>query len=108
MLQLYRGYKRPTRSLSRMLRACPEKGLFTVILKPVKYCSPPDGTPKLIDFLFSDLSRNMGIRFDLPVNVQEKIRQEDPEAFLAPELIKGSSGANVKTDLYALGLFSLR
>lgn len=103
MLQLLSGLQAAHETTFRDASGMTRQGIIHGNIKTRKILFTPDGTPKLIDFLFSDLSRNSGIKFDYPVSVQEKFRKEDPEAFLAPEMIKGESGADVRTDLYALG-----
>lgn len=103
MIQLLSGLEAAHQTQFTDASGMARQGIIHGNIKTRKILFTPEGTPKLIDFLFSDLSRSSGIRFDWPPAVQEKLRQEDPEAFLAPELVRGNSGVNVRTDLYALG-----
>ncbi|RMG57153.1 MAG: CHAT domain-containing protein, partial [Bacteroidetes bacterium] len=80
------------------------EGIVHGNILPRKILFTPEGVPKLIDFLFTDLTRARNIRLDLPPSVQQKARAERPDAYLAPELIEGQTNVNKGTDIYALGM----
>lgn len=80
------------------------EGIIHGNIKTRKILFTPEGVPKLIDFLFTDLTRARNIRLDLPESARQKMRSERPEAYLAPELLDGSSNVNKLTDIYALGV----
>ncbi|MEM7368223.1 MAG: protein kinase [Bacteroidota bacterium] len=72
-------------------------------IKTRKILFTPEGIPKLIDFLFTDVTRSRNIKLDLPDKVKQRIRGERLETYYAPELLSGLTGANKQTDIYSLG-----
>lgn len=79
------------------------EGIIHGNIKTRKILFTPEGIPKLIDFLFTDVSRSRNIKLDLPEKVKQRIRGERLETYFAPELLKGLTGANKQTDIYSLG-----
>jgi serine/threonine protein kinase len=84
-------------------------------LRPSKVLFTLGSVPKIIDFLFTDLSRAKGVRFlvpDMGEPKQEKdiskpkaksSRRERPEDYLPPEVKRGDRGIDPGADVYALG-----
>jgi hypothetical protein len=103
MLQLFSGLQAAHETQFEDVAGVRHQGIIHGNIKTRKILFTPEGTPKLIDFLFTDLTRSPGIKFDWPEEVRQKVRDENPEAFLAPELIAGDHGPTVQTDVYALG-----
>ncbi len=96
---LHAAHKTKFEDLSGM----PREGIVCGNIKPRKILFTTEGVPKLIDFLFTDLSRSQNIKLQLPKSVQNIMRKERPEDFLAPEIIEGKGGVSKQGDIYALG-----
>jgi serine/threonine protein kinase len=103
MIQLFSGLHAAHSTQFQDASGAPREGIIHGNIKTRKILFTPKGQPKLIDFLFTDLTRSLGIKLDWPAAVQQRMRSEDPEEFLAPELRKGTSGPDQRTDIYALG-----
>ena len=107
IFQLFSGLNAAHQTSFYDLSGLRHEGIIHGNIKTRKVLFTPEGTPKLIDFMFTDLTRSGGIKLRWPPEVEEKVRREDPEAFLAPELVKGTAVPNVKTDLFAMGMVCL-
>ncbi|MEL6588921.1 MAG: CHAT domain-containing protein [Bacteroidota bacterium] len=79
------------------------EGIVHGNVKPRKILFTDEGIPKIIDFLFTDLTRSPDIKLDIPASVREKKRSERPEDYFPPEVISGRSGVNKLTDIYGMG-----
>lgn len=79
------------------------EGIVHGNIKPRKILFTHDGTPKLIDFIFTDLTRSANIKLSIPKSVQTLKQGESPEEYLAPEVIEGLQGVDKLTDIFALG-----
>ncbi|MDX1908661.1 MAG: protein kinase [Bacteroidia bacterium] len=79
------------------------EGIIHGNIKTRKIMFTPDGVPKLIDFLFTDMTRAHNVRMEVPESIRQRARTERLEAFFPPEVIRGESPVNKQTDIYALG-----
>ncbi|GAB4405832.1 MAG: hypothetical protein OHK0039_07180 [Bacteroidia bacterium] len=79
------------------------EGILHGNIKSRKILFTPEGVPKLIDFLFADLTRTRNIELEQPESIQELLRAERLEDYLAPEWISGQTGITRQTDIFALG-----
>lgn len=90
-----------------------QKGIAHGNLRPSKVLFTLGSVPKIIDFLFTDLSKAKGVRFLIPdmtvpgvaekAEVKKPSRHERPEDYLPPEIARGSQGMSTAADVYALG-----
>lgn len=81
----------------------PRTGLYHGNLKIRKVFVQPDGSPKLIDFYFTDMTRTPGVRLSLPPSSQMKEQGEDLASYFPPEVISGQVAVNAQTDIFGLG-----
>lgn len=81
----------------------PREGIIHGNIKARKILFTTKGIPKLIDFMFTDLTRQNQVRLDTPESVKVRDRGERLEDFTAPELLRGETSVNKQTDIYALG-----
>lgn len=103
MIQLFSGLDAAHRTQFQDASGAPREGIIHGNIKTRKILFTPEGVPKLIDFLFTDLTRAPGIKLVWPPAVEQRMRSENPEEYLAPELRKGLSGPTERSDIYALG-----
>jgi hypothetical protein len=81
----------------------PREGIVHGNIKTRKILFTPEGKPKLIDFMFTDLSRSPQIELAVPSAVVARDRAERIDDFFPPEVLKGKAGLSRLTDIYALG-----
>ncbi|TAE46632.1 MAG: hypothetical protein EAZ89_19680, partial [Bacteroidetes bacterium] len=81
----------------------PREGIVHGNIKTRKIMFTPEGVPKLIDFMFTDLSRSNNIKLSLPEAVKQMMRSERPALYLPPEVLRGESPVNKLSDIYGLG-----
>ncbi len=81
----------------------PRDGFIHGNLKTRKILFTPDGTPKIIDFLFADIARSHQIEMEVPKSVKEYGKGERLEDTYPPEVISGLQTINKKTDIYSFG-----
>ncbi|MEL6675970.1 MAG: protein kinase, partial [Bacteroidota bacterium] len=62
-----------------------------------------EGVPKIIDFMFADLTRSPNIRLEVPEHVKGRNRAERLEAFFPPEVLEGDRPVDKLTDIYSVG-----
>lgn len=79
------------------------QGIVHGNIKMRKIMFTPEGIPKLIDFMFADVTRSRNIKMLLPEEVKLKSRAERPEDLFPPEVIRGDTPVNKQTDIFALG-----
>lgn len=79
------------------------EGIVHGNVKTRKILFNEEGIPKIIDFLFTDLTRSAEIKLEVPIEVQEKRAEEIPEDYFPPEVVSGQSGVNKLTDIYGMG-----
>ncbi|MFK7921632.1 MAG: protein kinase [Bacteroidia bacterium] len=79
------------------------EGIVHGNVKPRKILFTDEGIPKIIDFLFADLTRSPDIKLDIPIAVLEKKRSDRPEDYYPPEVISGRTGVNKLSDIYGMG-----
>jgi serine/threonine protein kinase len=79
------------------------EGIVHGNIKTRKILFTPEGIPKIIDFMFTDLTRSPAIKLEIPLAVQEKMAAENPADYFAPEVLSGRSGVNKLTDIYGMG-----
>ena len=83
-------------------------------LRPSKVLFTLGSVPKIIDFLFTDLSRAKEVQFLVPdldkpgeeedeKKAKRPVRHEKPEDYLPPEVRRGERGIDPGADVYALG-----
>lgn len=72
-------------------------------IKPRKILLTEDGTPKLTDFMFTDLRQNRNIKLETPENVKARDQEERLEDYYPPEVLSGRIQVNKQTDIYAIG-----
>ncbi|MEZ4774307.1 MAG: protein kinase [Bacteroidia bacterium] len=102
-LQLAAGLEAAHKTSFEDETGTPREGIIHGNLKTRKILFNQKGTPKITDFMFTDLSRSSNIVFDIPELVQIRDRTEKLEDYFAPELIQGFSSVNRQTDIYSLG-----
>jgi hypothetical protein len=85
----------------------PRQGVLHGNIKTRKIMFTPEGVPKLIDFLFTDLSRSRNIKFD-PRYLPPVSPDDRPEEYLPPEVLRGETTVNPQTDIYGLGAVFFR
>jgi len=103
MIQLFSGLAAAHEVSFEDNSGMPREGIIHGNIKARKILFTTEGVPKLIDFLFTDLTRSPAIQLVWPEEIKQRARNENPEAYLAPELRKGKTGPNRKTDIFALG-----
>jgi hypothetical protein len=103
MIHLFSGLSAAHNVQFEDAAGAPREGIIHGNIKTRKILFTPQGVPKLIDFLFTDLTRAHGIKLDWPETVQQWMRNQDPEEYLAPELRQGLSGPSARSDIYSLG-----
>ncbi|MDW3649069.1 MAG: protein kinase [Bacteroidia bacterium] len=81
----------------------PREGIIHGNLKTRKILLSEGKSPKLIDFLFADISRNYQIKLDIPEDVQKKKKAERLSRYFPEEVLSGKSPVSKKTDIYSLG-----
>ncbi|MEL7530484.1 MAG: protein kinase [Bacteroidota bacterium] len=79
------------------------EGIVHGNVKPRKILFTDEGIPKIIDFLFADLTRNPDIKLDIPASVRDKKRSERPEDYFPPEVVSGRTGVNKLSDIFGMG-----
>lgn len=79
------------------------EGIVHGNVKPRKILFTDEGIPKIIDFLFADLTRSPDIKLDIPIEVLEKKRSDRPEDYYPPEVVSGRTGVNKLSDIYGMG-----
>ena len=58
---------------------------------------------RIIDFLFTNLSRLPEVKLRLPLEAENKLRQQKLQEYFAPELLAGDANVNVLADIYSVG-----
>ncbi|WNJ19588.1 protein kinase domain-containing protein [Pontibacter sp. G13] len=81
----------------------PRNGILHGNLRTRKVMMSDEGDPKLIDFLFFDLSRSRNIRIMIPEAVKARLKTENQEFFRPPEVLDGRASLDKQSDIYALG-----
>ncbi|MEM8888937.1 MAG: serine/threonine-protein kinase, partial [Bacteroidota bacterium] len=81
----------------------PREGIIHGNLKTRKILLSEGKSPKLIDFLFADLSRNYQIKLDIPEEEQNKKKAERLSRYFPEEVLSGKAPVSKKTDIYSLG-----
>jgi len=81
----------------------PREGIIHGNLKTRKILLSEGKSPKLIDFLFADLSRNYQIKLDIPKEEQNKMKAERLSRYFPEEVLSGKAPVSKKTDIYSLG-----
>ncbi|MEM6800592.1 MAG: protein kinase [Bacteroidota bacterium] len=81
----------------------PREGIIHGNLKTRKVLFNENKVPKLIDFLFADLSRTYQIKMDIPEEVIEKKKTERLARYFPQEVLNGKAPVSKKTDIYSLG-----
>lgn len=79
------------------------EGIVHGNIKTRKILVTHEGVPKLTDFMFTDLRRNLHIKLDVPEAVRARDRAERLEDYYPPEVIRGEVQVNKQTDIYSLG-----
>ena len=81
----------------------PREGIIHGNLNSRKILFTSKGKPKIIDFMFADISRSSLIRLDVPETVQNKQRAERLADFLPPEVLSGEQNVDRQTDIFSVG-----
>ena len=81
----------------------PREGIIHGNLKSRKILFTAKGKPKIIDFMFADISRTSLIKLDVPETVQNKERAERLADFFPPEVLTGEQKVNKLTDIFGVG-----
>ncbi|MEO0471788.1 MAG: protein kinase, partial [Bacteroidota bacterium] len=68
-------------------------------IRPKKILFTPEGSPKIIDFIFADLTNVSGIQLALP----EGLKPVDMAGYYPPEVLNTAGSIDKKTDVYGLG-----
>ncbi|MCI4670571.1 MAG: protein kinase, partial [Bacteroidia bacterium] len=108
MLQTASGLEVAHRTKFTDVSGMPREGIVHGNIKARKILFTTEGVPKLIDFLFTDLSRSHNIKLQLPESVKYIVRGERPEDFIAPEILNGSGGVSKQGDIYSWGAVFFR
>lgn len=103
MLQITEGLDAAHRAEFTDLSGMPRQGIVHGNIKSRKILFTTEGVPKLIDFLFTDLSRSQNIKIEIPNRVREDLKGERIQDFIAPEIISGKTGVTKAGDIYSLG-----
>ncbi|MEO1587909.1 MAG: protein kinase, partial [Bacteroidota bacterium] len=103
MTQIAAGLEAAHKTQFTDLRGMPQNGIIHGNIKTRKILFTPEGVPKLIDFSFTDLSRNQNIVLEQPESVKNLLKAENLKDFTAPEILKGQRGVSKQSDIYGLG-----
>ena len=79
------------------------EGIIHGNIKTRKILLTPENVPKLIDFMFADITRSRNVKLDVPESVRLRAREERLEDYFPPEVIRGEKPVSKQTDLYSLG-----
>ncbi|MEM6262290.1 MAG: protein kinase [Bacteroidota bacterium] len=79
-------------------------GILHGNLQARKVLFTPAGLPKIVDFMFSDLTKVEEISFDIPDQSRKKLPPNKRAEYLPPEVVDGSVPISPKSDLYSLGV----
>ncbi len=61
------------------------------------------GQARIIDFMFTNLSRLSNVSLKLPLEAENKLRNQQLGAYFAPEVLTGNAQAGPLADIYAVG-----
>lgn len=81
----------------------PREGIIHGNLKTRKILLTEGNVPKLIDFLFTDISRSSLIQLEIPEEVIQRKKRERLARYFPEEVLEGRAGLSKKTDIYSLG-----
>lgn len=102
-LQLAAGLEAAHKTSFEDETGMPREGIIHGNLKTRKILFKVNQTPKITDFLFTDLTRSKNIEFEVPETVLIRDRAERLDDYFAPEVVKGISQVNKQSDIYSLG-----
>ena len=81
----------------------PREGIIHGNIKTRKILFTQDGKPKIIDFLFTDLSRSSRIKLEVPEIVQQEQRGENLQNYFPPEVLRGEQKVSKQSDIFGIG-----
>ena len=81
----------------------PREGIIHGNIKTRKILFTPEGVPKIIDFMFSDITRSSQVKLEIPEEVLQEKRGENLQKYFPPEVLRGETGVSKQSDLFGIG-----